>query len=30
LSVVRVDKLTVEIEPTIDEEDTRLFKELAP
>jgi hypothetical protein len=30
LSVVPVDKLTVEIEPAIDEEDMRLFKELAP
>jgi hypothetical protein len=30
LSVVTVDKLTVEIEPAIDEEDMRLFKELAP
>lgn len=30
LSVVRVDRLTVEIEPTIDEEDMRFFKELAP
>lgn len=30
LSVVTVDKLTVEIEPTIDEEDMRFFRELAP
>jgi len=30
LSVVPVDTLTVEIEPTVDEEDMRLFKELAP
>jgi len=30
LSVVTVDKLTVEIEPAIDEDDRRLFKELAP
>lgn len=30
LSVVTVDKLTVEIEPTIDEEEARLFKELQP
>lgn len=30
LSVVPIDKLTVEIEPTIDEEDMRLFRELAP
>jgi hypothetical protein len=29
LSVVPVDKVTVEIEPTIDEEEMRLFKELA-
>ena len=29
LSVVPVDKLTVEIEPTIGEEETRLFRELA-
>jgi hypothetical protein len=29
LSVVPVDKLTVEIEPTIDEWEMRLFKELA-
>lgn len=30
LSVVTVDKLTVEIEPAIDEEEVRFFKELQP
>jgi hypothetical protein len=30
LSVVPIEKLTVEIEATIDEEDMRLFKELTP
>lgn len=30
LSVVSVDKLTVEIEPSIEEEDRRFFRELEP
>lgn len=30
LSAVPIEKLTVEIEPTIDEADMRLFRELAP
>lgn len=30
LSVVPVDKVTVEIESTVDEDDVRLFKELRP